>query len=89
VLVDPLILLFNKGSASRKSPIGNSANGIFQNCLTFGEVLLVKPLITPIVVSTNSGSTLVKLGKGKNMRLMETKRPIQWPNTYKLNVFIS
>jgi len=61
----------------------------FRNCLTFGEVLLVKPLITPIVVSTNSESTLLKLGKVKNMRLMETKRPIQWTKTYKLNLFIS
>jgi hypothetical protein len=83
------MLLFNRGSASRKSPTGNSANWIFQNCLTFGEVLLVKPLITPIVVSTNGGSTLVKFGKVKNMQLMETKRSIQWTNTYKLNLFIS
>jgi hypothetical protein len=83
------MLLFNRGSASRKSPTGNSANGIFQNCLTFGEVLLVKPLITPVVVSTNSGSTLVNLGKVKNMRLMESKRSIQWTNMYKLNIFIS
>ena len=92
VLVDPLMLLFNRGSASLESPTGNSANGVFTvfpNCLTFGEVLLVKPLITPIVVSTNSGSTLLKLGKVKNMRLMETKRSIQWTNMYKLNIFIS
>jgi hypothetical protein len=75
-LIDPLMRFFNTGGANRKRPTGNSANGISQNCLTFGKVLFVKPLTTPIVVSTNSGSRSVKLGKVKTRRLMETKRPI-------------